>query len=268
MRGWRHCAVVCVAGALVYTKDAGKRNQAISIAGADGSNSRRLVAGRVPVLAPDGSRVVFQGNCDVATGKTVELDRGSFFGWSFSPSGDRVAYARGSTSSVLEANAAVFVVRSGGGQRRRLGGGVFPVWGPSAIAFVRVKRAGGRPAYELWRMDDEGRSARRLRRPFVRLPLGLVPVEWSANGRRLLAAHETEFSFAPYAVDPASGAARKLGSYGNQRAATFGLSRDGSSVLVQVGSDDPAQQQVEQIAYATGRRRVLVRPAAEPSWNR
>ncbi len=75
--------------------------------------------------------------------------------------------------------------RIDGSQRTRLtqgGRSGHAVWGKQRIAFSRVRASGDMryPVYELWTMRPSGMGLRRVTRT------SHAPVEWSADGRRLL----------------------------------------------------------------------------------
>lgn len=249
-----------------------------------GGSPRLLGRAEKPVWSPDSRRVVARNGRTlvsfvVDSGRKVVLDRGSFFGWSVAPSGGRVVYGRGSSDDPLR-GADLFTVPIGGGARRQLthdrhSGN--PVWGPQAIAFTRFTRRGGYPAYDLGTVRADGGGAHLVVRGKTvaskhRLSdlLGLFPVEWSADGRRLLTTYLTEQAEIPFALDPRSGGVRLLWHRSSRDVAAAGLSSDGRTVLLQVvprGEVNPTY--VATVPWAAGGEpTVLVRGATEPSWNR
>jgi WD40-like Beta Propeller Repeat len=99
--------------AIAYTKFLRGVKQEVWIARPDGSHKRRLAAGRLPALSPDGRWVAFEGACDPTRG-----------------CGD------------------LFVVPSSGGKPRRLQDGVAQIdWSPDSrrmLAYHPVSENGGR----------------------------------------------------------------------------------------------------------------------------
>ena len=182
--------------------------------------SDRIVASRSVT-----SRETALVSVDAEGSREVELVRGVFYGWSISPSGDEVVYARAGASSperFTGAHIDLFVIGIEGGEPRRLtddGRSGFPVWGPDTIAFARLLPYRGWGRHEIWRIEPDGEG----RRPVTgRLPkrllgsgiTGLIPVAWSSDGRALVASWANEFGGPPYAVDPQTGAIRKIGDFG------------------------------------------------------
>lgn len=206
---------------------------------------------------------------DVGSGDTVVLARGDatdFTGWSFSPSGDEIAYG-------LRAD--IYVAAAGGGSARRLtrdGSSGFPVWGRRGIAFARFVPYRGWGRHEIWRIDADGTDRRTItgRVPDRLLGQGiegLIPVAWSGDGARLLAALLNEFGGVPYTVNPRTGAIRRVGDY-SFHAWPDGLSRDGRFVLVEDrGVEIDVRSHIEVVRYEGGRVRVLARRAGAASWN-
>ena len=80
---------------------------------------------------------------DVASGEEVTLARAAqFFGWSFSPDGERVVFARAGRTAdgYLSEDIDLFVTAADGGETSRItetGDSSDPVWGPKSIAFAK-----------------------------------------------------------------------------------------------------------------------------------
>ena len=149
-----------------------------------------------------------------------------------------------------------------------------PVWGPKEIVFDRFKRRSGRRA----RVQPLGARRRSSPDSLRRLtdltipPLvsGLVPLEISADGRRLLTVftgQDTEVGFTVADARPA----RRARSRRTSRAGIVGfdLSRDGKTILAHTGGPDPANaHDVVTVPYGGGEPKVLVEDAAYPDWTR
>jgi len=226
--------------------------------------------------SPDGARlavvisttklVVF----DVASGAQHVVARGQIQGASFSPDSRRIAYAR-SRSPRLLARVNVFTARIDGSGRRPIthdGRSLWPVWGPTQIAFTHERlRRNDAPVYQLRVMRPDGSAVHQLTHLRIpRLLSGLTATAWSADGSRLLAEYGGQDTSEAWRVDVASGRARDLtGRFDGVIGAN--LSADGRTVLVQRGYfDDPRHQSVATIPFAGGRATVLVRHGSEPSW--
>lgn len=207
---------------------------------------------------------------DVASGAQRLVARGSFQGASFSPDSRRIAYAR-SALPRLSAHVDVYVANVDGSGRRAIthdGRSLWPVWGPSQIAFTHERlRRNDAPAYQLRVMRPDGGGVRQLTRLRIpRLLSGLTATAWSADGTRLLAEYGGQDTSEAWAVDVASGRARDLTGRFDGVIGTD-LSADGTTVLVQRGYfDDPKHQSIATIPFRGGRPTVLVRRGSEPSW--
>lgn len=256
------------------------------------SDSKRLV---VEVSSSEDLRELV--TIDVESGKVTRLAKGRFWGWSISPDGKQVVFALAGVEdadSVLGTKADLFVERLSGGKADRItatGDASDPVWGPKSIAFSKLISCLGPAGLrsrdeaarmgcfndswgrdELWRIqpDGTGRSpiTKALPKEFQNQGcIGLIPVEWSEDGRELLAAWRCEFSDAPVEVDPATGA---LGQQ-TWAAQTAGLSRDGRFELLRAdtGPETPPAKETILIArYAGGKPDLVARGATDPSWNR
>jgi Tol biopolymer transport system component len=228
------------------------------------------------VWSPDGTRLVVVLNTrhlvviDVATGARHTIARGTIQGASFSPDGTQVVYAS-SRFPRLSAHVDVVVVNADGTDAHAIthdGRSLYPVWGPSRIAFTheRLRRADA-PIYQLRVMRPDGSGVRQLTHLRIpRLLSGLTATAWSDDGSRLLAEYGGQDTSEAWTVDVASGRAQDLtGRFDGVIGAN--LSPDGSTVLVQRGYfDDPKHQSVATIPFRGGRATMLVRHGSEPSW--
>ena len=207
---------------------------------------------------------------EVAGGARHVAARGQIQGASFSPDSTQIAYAR-SRSARLLARVNVFVAQADGSDAHAItrdGRSLWPVWGPTRIAFTheRLRRADA-PVYQLRTMRPDGSGVRQLTHLRIpRLLSGLTATAWSADGTRLLAEYGGQDTSEAWAVDVASGRARDLtGRFDGVIGAD--LSADGRTVLVQRGYfDDPTRQSVATIPFAGGRATILVRRGSLPSW--
>lgn len=228
---------------------------------------------------------------DVASGKAVELAEGTFWGWSVSPDGKQVVFARledPEAEVVLGEKVDLFVVGIEGGEAKRItesGDAVEPVWGPKSIAFAKViscldfpppkgcsNNTWGR--HEIWQVQPDGSSSRPIVSPLPKRflgqgYLGLVPIDWSGDGRALLGGWLNEWGRIPMAVDVKTGDVRQLGE--DQASEGLALSRDGNLALVEtidnVGSY-PKSNAVLIAPYAGGKAHLVAVGATGASWNR
>jgi WD40 repeat protein len=249
--------------------------------------------------SPDSERIVATGagatlvSIDV-TGRKEEvtlLGHGAISDWSVSPDGTQIVFAATQDRSDKGSGAEesdLFVASLDGGDAKQItddGISGFPVWGPKSIAFAKLisclspapkealdgckNNTWGR--YELWQVQPDGSRRRPIIAPLPERFLGqgyigLVPIDWSADGRALLAGWFNEWGRIPIAVDPQTGYARELA--GSDAVA---LSRDGGLALVEsidnVGSY-PKRNTVLIVPYAGGKANVVARGATAASWNR
>lgn len=257
--------------------------RSLALIASSGGKSRVLAerGGADAQWSPDSKLVVFDNatrlvGIEVATGHRYNVTPATWqqsWGFSFSPSGDEIAYAVPRTGHCFGNDVDIYVVNVGGGTPRRLttdGCSAYPVWGAGGIAFARLIQYRGWGRHEIWRINPDGTGRRTIT---GRLPArllgqgvtGLVPIAWSDDGRRLLAGLQTEFGAVPFAVDPEHGTMRKIADFDSPD----GLSHDGRYVLVSnfgVASDD--EKRVAVVAYSGGLGRIIARRSAGASWNR
>jgi hypothetical protein len=222
---------------------------------------------------------------DVATGEEATLARAAqFFGWSFSPDGERVVFARvGRTEEAyFSEDIDLFVTAADGSETSRritqTGDSSYPVWGPNSIAFARyipVENKGR--LSEIWQIQPDGSGRTSIARPLPKRFVedghaGLVPIDWSEDGGALLAGLVGNWGSEPIAVDPETSAARELGRFGRPWGSeTIALSRNGHWLLVQDGSfaEVPSEKRTVLIVpYEGGKADLVARGARAPSWNR
>jgi hypothetical protein len=202
------------------------------------------------------------------------------WGFSISPSGEEVVYAVARAASQAyfgNSKVDLYVIGIEGGSSRRLtsdGRSAHPVWGRAGIAFSYLIPHGGWGRHEIWRISPDGSGRRTITGPLparlvVSGVVGLRPVGWSADGRRLLAGLDNEFGSKPYAVDPVGGTIRELGDFGSA-SSPDALSRDGRFVLVSTtgGVEVDDDTRLEIVPWSGGRGRVIARRAGVASWNR
>jgi len=250
----------------------GNAPDALFLIASSGGKSRLLARSTsYPSWSPRSDRIVaLRKNALV----TVDLDGNlrvlepnpATAGWSFSPDGDWVVYAKARQHTKCASD--LFVVRATGGGVRRLthGRDMFPVWGRHWIAFSRYPKTCAY-ARRIWRVRADGTDTQAV----TGAPppgyaqggyYGFDPLEWTPDERELLAGLASEWGAEAIRVDIATGAFRKLSGY------ALDLSRDGRVALVDSGGSE-GPQTIAAVALADGSRHVLAHgDVAFPSWNR
>jgi Tol biopolymer transport system component len=204
---------------------------------------------------------------DVTTRRRTTIDRdATILGVSISPSGKEIVWGRKrGQGTVVEGGVDVFRARIDGSQRTRLtqgGRSGYPVWGKQRIAFSRVRASGDMhyPVYELWTMRPSGMGLRRVTRT------SHAPVEWSADGRRLLTSTYSKSGSVLSVIDIETRAIRLL--IRGQFILPLSLSKDGRSILAWALS--PVRKPDGDLVRVdwNGRRTTLVKDAGQRGdWN-
>jgi Tol biopolymer transport system component len=317
---------------LVYDKGSASAHPSVWIAADDGSSPRRLAAGRLPRISPDGQTVVYElpstratgykprlmkipaaGGTptalltpawsfdafawspdsktiatvtgrevgtrrlvlvEVATGAARTVASGAFFGVSFAPNGSAIVYGR-APNDRFPFRGEIYTAPVAGGAPTRIthgGRSLYPVWGPTAIAIDRQRKARRRndgPKQDVYLINPDGSGLRRLTRTNVPFLLtGLQPMAWSADGVHMLAEFGGQDTSYAETVDPATGRATVVGRVADGIVG-FRLSRDGGTILGATGGyDPPGRHDVVTIPYAGGPPTVLVKRANDPDWTR
>jgi hypothetical protein len=277
---------------VAYLREGPGSAQELKLAPAQGGPSRTLMAGWREsfhlAFSPDSQTIAaLRGPeigklklvlIDVASGAQRVLATGYFSGFSFSPQGDELVYAR-ATSDGYPAPSDLYRVSTSGGKAARLTqnhSSLDPLWGPNErIVFVKQLGAKHRrygPKNELFLINPNGKGLKRLTNTKV-APLlqGLYPTEWSASGNRLLAEFEGQDTSYAVTVDPKTGAQRAIDKRNQGESGFVGtaISKDGTSVLGYTGGFDPGSaHNVATFPYGGGGAKVLAKNAYSPDWSR
>ncbi len=178
--------------------------------------------------------------------------------FAFSPDSKRIAYIDSRD---------LYVAPTTGGAPVRLTddhNSLAVAWGTPGIAFFRYANKRG-PEGDIWLTDGRKHHAH----PLTHLGGHFgpnMPVEFSANGRELLAAGGYVHGSSVWAVDLPTGDARELSALGY--AWPLGLSTDGKTVLVGAAMSYIAHcSGVETIPFAGGKPRIVARGSCSGSWN-
>ena len=115
---------------------------------------------------------------DVATGEEKKLAQGEFWGWSFSPDGRRIVFARAhglSPENFGFEKFDLFVTDSNGGDTEQItdtGDSAYPVWGPKSIAFAKLISHRGWGRHEIWQIQPDGSGLETITGPLPERFLG------------------------------------------------------------------------------------------------
>jgi Tol biopolymer transport system component len=211
---------------------------------------------------------------DIAKDATKVAAEGEIRGYAFSPDSADIVYGD-AESDKFGAPSDLFIRDAHGkGKARRLTDthrAANPVWGPKSIVFDRFRRRKGDvPAYNISKIAADGKSAAetltKLKVPA--LTSGLVPLEVSENGRRLLSVFTGQDSEVGFTVQMRTGQTHALSTDFETGLVGFDLSADGRRILAHTGGPDPGNaHDVVVVPYGGGKPKVIVEDAAYPDWN-
>jgi Tol biopolymer transport system component len=212
---------------------------------------------------------------DVGADSLHVAAEGQLRGYSFSPDSKQIVFGR-AVKEDFQSDSDLYVVPVLGGEPNRITSvknALNPVWGPKEIVFDRFgSRRNDAPAYNLWALDpaapEQLRQLTKLKIP--PLVSGLVPLEVSANSKRMLAVFTGQDVQVGFTVAMANGNTRALSTDFESGTVGFDLSRDGKSILAHTGGPVPgAPHDVVIVPYARGGKpKVIVEDAAFPDWTR
>ena len=212
---------------------------------------------------------------EIATRTSTVVARGFVNGFSFSPDSTSLAYGTSGGNDAFGAPTDIYALRidtDGKSRVTRDRKSLNPLWGPNGeIVFDRqTPRQGDAPKYNLFGIHPDGGALRRI--TALKIPpllSGLVPLELSADGTRMIAEFEGQDTSVGFTVNPASGKTRSLSKDMENGFVAADLSADGRTVLGMTGGPDPSlRHDVVTVRYGGGKPTVLVRRAAYPDWSR
>jgi hypothetical protein len=196
-------------------------------------------------------------------------------GWTFSPDSKSIAWGRAAQAepeAQSDIYAAPLAPPAKARRLTRTKDALNPLWGAQGIVFDRQRSRGDdAPVYNLWSVQPDGSGVRRITKLKIPpLESGLVPVDLSADGSRLLAAFTGQDTLVGFTVDPQAGDTRALSTDFEQGLVGFDLSADGATILGHTGGGDPADQHdVVTLPYRKGgSMKVIAHNAAYPRWSR
>jgi WD40 repeat protein len=272
--------VISANGARVAWRTFGRRD-AVFTAATAGGPVQRVVRGRdigELALSPDGTRLAVGQRrsvvvYDTTSRKVVASVRGHAQGLSFSPDSTALALGLARLDTVSPpTDVSVLTLATGARTTLTTGGRALnPVWGPREIVFDRVTpRRRDAPTYQIRAVRPDGTGRRAI--THLRIPSllsGLVPIDVSADGRRLVAEFVGQDTSVGFTVNPATGRTRSLSRNQETGFVAAAIAKDGSTVLGSTGGADPTvPKDVVSKPYGGGRRTILVRDAAFPDWSR
>jgi Tol biopolymer transport system component len=210
---------------------------------------------------------------DIHDRESVKAASGNIRGFSYAPDSKSVAFGTSGRNGAFDAPADLYSFDIAGKTRGRITRdrkSLNPLWGANGIIHDRQKtRQNDAPSFNLFEIQPDGGSLRRitsLRNP--PLVSGLVPLELSANGKRLVAELEGQDTSAGFAVNPANGKVRLLGKGLENGFVAANLTADGRTVLGHTGGPAPDRKHnVVTMPYRGGKPKVLVRHATDPDWS-
>src|SRR3954451_7513718 len=282
---------------VAYLHQGAKNAQELKVASVEGGPSRTVMVGlREPFYLEWSSNAEWLAALrgpelgkrklvliDAATGAQRVLDTGFFSGFSFSPDGGQLVYAKAGGEQFpprsdlfrieLLPPGAVSVKAVVPQRLTKDHRSSYPLWGAQKIVFVKTVDAKKRkygPKNELFLMNSNGKGVKRLTHTKVDpLLQGLFPTDWSASGSRLLAEFEGQDTSYAVKVNPKTGGEKPVAQAGEQGFVGAALSSDGKFVLGYTGGFDPgSKHDVVSVPYAGGEGKVLAKNAFEPDWSR
>jgi Tol biopolymer transport system component len=210
---------------------------------------------------------------DIHDRESVKAASGNIRGFSFSPDSKSVAFGTAGHNQSFDAPADLYSFAIADQQRRRITRdrkSLNPLWGERGIIHDRQRiRENAAPSYNLFEIQPDGGSLRRI--TALKIPdlvSGLVPLELSENGKRLIAEFVGQDTSVGFAVNPKSGKVRALSRDAENGFVAADLTADGRTVLGTTGGPDPNNKHnVVTMPYTGGKPKVLVRRAFDPDWS-
>jgi hypothetical protein len=211
---------------------------------------------------------------DIREREAVRAASGNIRGFSFSPDSKSVAFGTSGRNDAGDAPSDLYRFAIADKERERITRdrkSLNPLWGENGIIHDRQRtRDGDAPTYNLFEIQPDGGSLRRITK--LRIPsllTGLIPLELSANGNRLIAQFVGQDLTIGFRVNPRNGKAHSLGKFSESGFVAADLSADGRTVLGHSGGGDPNNRHnVVTMPYGGGKQTVLVRRASDPDWSR
>ena len=210
---------------------------------------------------------------DIRQREEARVASGVIRGFSFSPDSASIVFGTAGRNDAGDAPSDLYSVTLESSTRFRITRdrkSLNPLWGPTGIVHDRFSaRDGDAPTYNLFEIQPDGGSLRRITR--LRVPplmSGLIPLELSGDGKRMLAEFIGQDASLAFRVNPTTGKTKALDDDFENGLVGFDLTADGRTVLGHTGGPDPtARHNVVTVPYGGGEPEILVRRAAYPDWD-
>jgi hypothetical protein len=274
--------VISPDGAWVAWRAFGSRERVLLVKSTGGTPKRIVRSMLVGDLrfSPDSTKlgITLRGRLlvhDLTTRSSSTVAHGFVRGFSFSPDSQAIVYGTAGTNEAFDAPADLYALQLAGDGKTRVTRdrkSLNPVWGPDGSIYHdrQIRRPGDAPTYNLFAIHPDGGALRRI--TSLKIPhllSGLVPIDISADSKRLLALFTGQDTAFGFAVNPADGHTRSLSKKAETGFVATDLSADGRLVLGMTGGPDPAaRHNVVTVPWRGGTPTVLVRGATSPRWTR
>jgi hypothetical protein len=206
--------------------------------------------------------------------ESVRAASGNLRGFSFSLNSESLVFGTAGRNQSFDAPSDLYKFEIADKKRTRITRdrkSLNPLWTSRGIIHDRQRiRMNAAPSYNLFEIQPDGGSLRRITSlTMPPLSSGLVPVELSENGKRLVAEFEGQDTSVGFAVNPETGKVRALTRDAENGFVAADLTADGRTVLGTTGGADPSNRHdVVTMPYRGGKPKILVKRAFDPDWDR
>ena len=172
---------------------------------------------------------------------------GNIRGFSFSPDSKAIAFGTAGHDQSFDSPTDLYSFSIADKQRTRITRdrkSLNPLWTDRGIIHDRQRiRDNAAPSYNLFEIKPDGGSLRRITALTIPpLSSGLIPLELSENGKRLIAEFVGQDTSVGFAVNPKTGKVRALSRDSENGFVAADLTADGTTVLGATGGADPSNK--------------------------
>ena len=206
--------------------------------------------------------------------ESVKAASGNIRGFSFSPDSTSIAFGTAGHNQSFDSPTDLYSFSIADKQRTRITRdrkSLNPLWTDRGIIHDRQRiRDNAAPSYNLFEIKPDGGSLRRITALTIPpLSSGLIPLELSENGKRLIAEFVGQDTSVGFAVNPKTGKVRALSRDSENGFVASDLTADGTTVLGgdrRRGPEQQAQRGDDALhgRQAEGARAARVRSGLEP----